>query len=341
MADAGQLRVPIAKAFPLDQLADAHRLVAERHVRGKVVVTPAEWPCSRRSTTPTSRGTGGSWGCPGWSTCTCTSCPSGCRPRSGSTSPTPRRTTGRRGRSATRCRCRRAARRPGALGVRAFPTLPYPHKAGHGRLAQRPGGRLRPGAPAGAARRRPSTPSRRRRPTSPRRWTPARGCSRCTCRSATSTRGDELLDAGVGAAGADRDAGGHPLRLRSAARRAHRPGADGRPAGAVPAAAAGHRAPRDARVRRVPGAGRALRAGAPGHHDVRHRLHRAADALRPRAAAPAGRAAGQGVLGSDFPTIPYPYAHQLAALHRLGLGEDWLRAVLWENGARLFGRGGA
>jgi hypothetical protein len=43
------------------------------------------------------------------------------------------------------------------------------------------------------------------------------------------------------------------------------------------------------------------------------------------------------VLGSDFPSIPYPYAHQLAALHRLELGEEWLRAVLWENGARLFG----
>jgi predicted TIM-barrel fold metal-dependent hydrolase len=43
------------------------------------------------------------------------------------------------------------------------------------------------------------------------------------------------------------------------------------------------------------------------------------------------------VLGSDFPSIPYPYAHQLAALARLGLGDDWLRAVLWHNGARLFG----
>jgi predicted TIM-barrel fold metal-dependent hydrolase len=43
------------------------------------------------------------------------------------------------------------------------------------------------------------------------------------------------------------------------------------------------------------------------------------------------------LLGSDFPSIPYPYAHQLTALHRLGLGEEWLRAVLWENGARLFG----
>ena len=43
------------------------------------------------------------------------------------------------------------------------------------------------------------------------------------------------------------------------------------------------------------------------------------------------------LFGSDFPSIPYPYAHQLAALHRLGLGEEWLRAVLWGNGARLFG----
>ena len=43
------------------------------------------------------------------------------------------------------------------------------------------------------------------------------------------------------------------------------------------------------------------------------------------------------LLGSDFPNIPYPYAHQLEALERLGLGDDWLRAVCWENGARLFG----
>src|SRR3712207_4765024 len=50
-----------------------------------------------------------------------------------------------------------------------------------------------------------------------------------------------------------------------------------------------------------------------------------------------GRLADKVLLGSDFPSIPYAYAHQLAALHRLDLGEDWLRAVLWENGARLFG----
>ncbi|WP_460468127.1 amidohydrolase family protein [Calidifontibacter terrae] len=41
------------------------------------------------------------------------------------------------------------------------------------------------------------------------------------------------------------------------------------------------------------------------------------------------------VLGSDFPNIPYAYAHQLQALARLDLGDEWMRKVLWENGARL------
>jgi hypothetical protein len=41
------------------------------------------------------------------------------------------------------------------------------------------------------------------------------------------------------------------------------------------------------------------------------------------------------VLGSDFPTIPYPYVEQLAGLHRLDLGDDWLRAVLHDNASDL------
>jgi predicted TIM-barrel fold metal-dependent hydrolase len=49
-----------------------------------------------------------------------------------------------------------------------------------------------------------------------------------------------------------------------------------------------------------------------------------------------GGPGGKVLLGSDFPNIPYPYVHQLEALERLGLGEDWLRAVCWHNGARLF-----
>ncbi len=45
------------------------------------------------------------------------------------------------------------------------------------------------------------------------------------------------------------------------------------------------------------------------------------------------------VLGSDFPQIPYAYAHQVEALHRLDLGDEWMRKVLWHNGARLLGIG--
>lgn len=42
------------------------------------------------------------------------------------------------------------------------------------------------------------------------------------------------------------------------------------------------------------------------------------------------------LLGSDFPNVPYAYAHQLEALARLGLGDDWLRAVCHDNAAALF-----
>ncbi|MEZ5117091.1 MAG: amidohydrolase family protein [Candidatus Nanopelagicales bacterium] len=46
---------------------------------------------------------------------------------------------------------------------------------------------------------------------------------------------------------------------------------------------------------------------------------------------------GRVWFGSDFPNIPYPYAHQVEALVRLGLGEDGLRSVLWHNGVALVG----
>ncbi len=48
--------------------------------------------------------------------------------------------------------------------------------------------------------------------------------------------------------------------------------------------------------------------------------------------------AGKVYLGSDFPNIPYEYAHQIDALERLDLGDEWLAAVLWRNAAGLFGR---
>lgn len=58
----------------------------------------------------------------------------------------------------------------------------------------------------------------------------------------------------------------------------------------------------------------------------------------PRELLPRLAALGEKVLlGSDFPNIPYPYAHQLEALERLGLGPDWLRRVCWTNAAEIFG----
>jgi uncharacterized protein len=54
----------------------------------------------------------------------------------------------------------------------------------------------------------------------------------------------------------------------------------------------------------------------------------------------AGRLGALGdrvVFGSDFPTIPHAFAAQVSGLADLGLGEDWLRGVLWHNGLRLFG----
>lgn len=43
------------------------------------------------------------------------------------------------------------------------------------------------------------------------------------------------------------------------------------------------------------------------------------------------------VFGSDFPTIPHQFAAQVSGLAGLGLGDGWLRDVLWHNGNRLFG----
>jgi predicted TIM-barrel fold metal-dependent hydrolase len=46
--------------------------------------------------------------------------------------------------------------------------------------------------------------------------------------------------------------------------------------------------------------------------------------------------AGKVLLGTDFPYLPHAYAEQLSALAALDLGEEWLRAVCWDNAAKLF-----
>jgi uncharacterized protein len=53
-----------------------------------------------------------------------------------------------------------------------------------------------------------------------------------------------------------------------------------------------------------------------------------------------GRLGDRVVFGSDFPTLAWPFAGQLSGLAGLGLGDHWLRAVLWHNGARLLGLDG-
>lgn len=48
---------------------------------------------------------------------------------------------------------------------------------------------------------------------------------------------------------------------------------------------------------------------------------------------------GRVFFGTDFPNIPYSYDHQLDVIRRWDLGDDWLRAVLWDNAVHLFGAG--
>ena len=43
------------------------------------------------------------------------------------------------------------------------------------------------------------------------------------------------------------------------------------------------------------------------------------------------------LFGTDFPNIPYAYAHQVEVLQRLDLGDDWMRDVLWNNADRILG----
>ncbi len=44
------------------------------------------------------------------------------------------------------------------------------------------------------------------------------------------------------------------------------------------------------------------------------------------------------LFGTDFPNIPHSYADALEALEMTGLGTPWLRAVCYDNAARLFAR---
>ncbi|CAM3178707.1 Amidohydrolase-related domain-containing protein [Prescottella defluvii] len=57
----------------------------------------------------------------------------------------------------------------------------------------------------------------------------------------------------------------------------------------------------------------------------------------PRAELSRLRDLGERILfGSDYPNIPYSYRAALDALERFDLGDDWVRAVVHHNAARLF-----
>nr|WTB32361.1 amidohydrolase [Streptomyces sp. NBC_00830] len=74
---------------------------------------------------------------------------------------------------------------------------------------------------------------------------------------------------------------------------------------------------------------------------VREAVEAGARIFTPFPVAERGRLADLGdriLLGTDFPNIPYPYVHQLHALERLELGDDWLRAVCYGNAHAMFDR---
>lgn len=62
-----------------------------------------------------------------------------------------------------------------------------------------------------------------------------------------------------------------------------------------------------------------------------------AAALRARLAPKLGELRDKVLFGADFPNIPHEYAHQIDVLTRLDLGDEWMRCVLWHNAARLLG----
>ena len=140
---------------------------------------------------------------------------------------------------------------------------------------------------------------------------------------------------GLGRARRRRHAGRHPRRLGTGRQRLHRTGAAAPGAGPASAADGDRRPPGRAGVRGVPGDRRDPRAGPPRHHDGVHRL------LHPvpgRARAAARSTCRSGCCSArDFPTSRTPTPTSSRASPGLDLGDDWLRAVCWDNGVRLFG----
>ena len=245
------------------------------------------------------------------------------------------RRSGGRGRSATAQSVEERVAMLRELGVRRFSALPYAHKPG---VATYLNGWARPSRPRyrRACGRRRSTPSRRRRSTSGSWSTPASRSSRCTCRSglrAATIRCSTTCGRGWRRAGRRSWCTPAPARSPNAL---HRPRAAGAGAAAAPARGRG-RPPRRARSTASSWRWPSASSGCTSTPRWCSRTSSRSCRRTRGAAAAAGRPARQGAAGQRLPDDPVPLPHQLEALERLGLGEDWLRAVCWDNGARLFG----
>ena len=272
-------------------------------------------------------------------TCTCTSCRRPSWRRSGRSS-TPRGPAHRSAVAHHLPRERRGAGRS-AAGARRTTVLraALRAQAGHRGVPQRLGARLRragPGVPplgdvlpralrGGLRRATPSTrTSRSSRCTC--RWVTStfatRTSTRCGASSPTPARPVVVLHAGSGPV-PNSHTGPAPVRggarAAPAAHRGHR--AHGRPgvpssSSSLPSASSGCTS---TRPWRSPASSRTWRRSRP---TCRARLADLGDKV---------------LLGSDFPNIPYPFAHQLETLERLGMGKEWLRKVCWGNAAALVG----
>ena len=256
--------------------------------------------------------------------------------RSGRSSTAPARRSAASGRSATAAPHDERVEQLRALGVRRFPTLPYAHKPGVAAY-------LNDWARGFAADVPESLWSATFYPE-PRRaayvgsWSPpASRCSRCTCRWGSSTSTTRCSTrCGDCSRTAARRSWCTPARARSATTSPAR-SSMARLLARFPRLRARRRAHGRAGVRASSSRSPSSTSGctstprwcsptssaeAPFPREL---LPRLAD-LQP-----------QGPARHRLPDHPYPYAHQLEGLARLDLGDDWLRAVCWENGVRLLG----
>ncbi len=226
-----------------------------------------------------------------------------------------------------------------AMGVRAFPSLLYPHKPAMAAWLNGWAARVRRRAARRPAHRDLLPRGRRRRLRRPRRSTAGARVFKAHVQVGAYDPRDPLLD-GVWGQLADAQV---PVVVHCGsgprARAVHRSGAVRRGAGPPPAARRGDRAPGHAGVRRVPATSPAAYDRV--HLDTTMAFTDFTEALMPFPPELLPRARRPAATGScsarDFPNTPYPYVDQLDALAGLGLGDDWLRAVLHDNGARLLG----